>query len=80
MKDLGDVTRILGIDIKRDRKKSTLCLSQESYLRKILDMFGMSKSKLVITPITQQFKMSITQIPSTEVERAYMDTIPYHSI
>ncbi|CAK8535256.1 unnamed protein product [Lathyrus sativus] len=28
MKDMGDVSRILGIDIQRDRKQSKLCLSQ----------------------------------------------------
>src|SRR3954464_4524879 len=49
MKDLGAASRILGIDIRRDRKKSKLCLSQKAYLRKILEMFGMSNSKPVVT-------------------------------
>lgn len=40
----------------------------------------MSNTKTVITPITQQFKSSITQIPSTEVEMAYIDSISYASI
>ena len=58
MKDLGGASRILGIDIQRDRKKSKLCLSQEAYLRKILEKFGMSNSKSVVTPTNPQFKLS----------------------
>ena len=50
MKDLGVASRILGIDIRRDRKQSRLCLSQETHLKKILDKFGMSNSKHVVTP------------------------------
>lgn len=37
MKDLGDAFRIFGIDIQRDRKQLRFCLSQETYLLKILD-------------------------------------------
>ncbi|XP_058782988.1 uncharacterized protein LOC131657627 [Vicia villosa] len=80
MKDLGAASRILGIDIRRDRKKSKLCLSQEAYLRKILEKFGMSNSKPVVTPTNPQFKLSIDQCPSTDVERAYMNNIPYANI
>lgn len=49
MKDLGDASRILGIGIQRDRKQSKLCLSQETYLKKILNKFDMSNSKLILT-------------------------------
>src|SRR3954471_24625069 len=80
MKDLGAASRNLGIDIRRDRKKSKLCLSQEPYLRKILEKFGMSNSKPVMTPTNPQFKLSIDQCPNTNVERAYMNRIPYANI
>ena len=50
MKDLGAASRILRIYVRRDKKQSKLCLSQETYLRKILDKFGMSNSKPVVTP------------------------------
>lgn len=42
LKDLGAASKILRIDIQRERKQSSLCLSQETYLKKILDKFGMS--------------------------------------
>ncbi|XP_050875510.1 uncharacterized protein LOC127079130 [Lathyrus oleraceus] len=39
MKDLGVATMILEIDIRRDGKHSILCLSQETYLKKIPEKF-----------------------------------------
>lgn len=80
MKDLGASSKILGISIQRDRKQSRLCLSQESYLKKILDNFGISNSKLVLTPTNPQYKSSMTQSASIEVERFYINTISYASI
>lgn len=50
MKDLGVGSRILGIDIWRDINQSRLCLSKETYLKKIFDKFGMLNLKHVATP------------------------------
>jgi hypothetical protein len=80
MKDLGAASRILGIDIRRDRKQSKLCLSQETYLRKILDKFGMLNSKPIVTPTNPQFKLCTNHYPNTEVERAYINSISYANI
>jgi hypothetical protein len=41
MKDLGPAKKILGIEIKRDRKSSLLFLSQEKYIEKVLHRFNM---------------------------------------
>ena len=41
MKDLGEATYILGIQIFRDRKNRTLSLSQSSYIDKVMDRFLM---------------------------------------
>ena len=80
MKDLGVASRILGIDIWSDRNSLRLCLSQETYLKKILDKFGMSNPKLVLIPTNPQCKLSTNQSPSTEVKRGYINSIPYASI
>ena len=40
----------------------------------------MSNSKPVLTSTNHQFKLSLKQSPSTEVERAYMNSITYASI
>ena len=67
----------MGIEIKRDRNKKYLFLSQESYLKKVLDRFGMSGAKLVTLPISQQFKLSNDQAPSSEGDKEFMAKIPY---
>ena len=53
MKDLGGAKRILGVGIKRDRDKKLLFLSQEMYLKKVLNRFGMLDAKPVSTPLSQ---------------------------
>ena len=40
----------------------------------------MSNLKPVVTPTNPQFELSIDQCPSTEVERAYMNSILYANI
>lgn len=54
MKDLGVAKRILGTEIKIDKKKTLFYLSQELYLKRVFDRFGMSKSKSLITTIIQR--------------------------
>ena len=78
MKDLGAASRILGIDIRRDRKQSKLCRAQEAYLRKILEKFGMLNSNPIVTLINPQFKLSIDQCPSTKDEKLIL--IASHSL
>ena len=41
MKDLGEASYILGIQIIRDRKNKILALSQASYIDKVLAFFSM---------------------------------------
>ncbi|KAK0581940.1 hypothetical protein LWI29_019810 [Acer saccharum] len=41
MKDLGEASFILGIQVIRDRKNRTIALSQASYIDKILSRFSM---------------------------------------
>ena len=45
MKDLGEASYILGIQIIRDRKNKLLALSQASYIDKVLARFSMQDSK-----------------------------------
>ncbi|XP_052295819.1 secreted RxLR effector protein 161-like [Citrus sinensis] len=47
MKDLSDAQRILGMKIHRDKKNGSVWLTQKSYLKKVLERFGMDdKTKL----------------------------------
>ncbi|KAH9801557.1 hypothetical protein KPL71_001080 [Citrus sinensis] len=75
MKDLGSAKRILGMEIFINRAAGTLFLSQEKYIKKVLERFDMHNSKPVLTPLGSQFKLSAAQL--TEAEKAQMDGIPY---
>lgn len=59
MKNLGHTKKILDMEIRRDKRKGTMFLSQEKYLEKVLDTFGMNCCKPVLTPLASHFKLSI---------------------
>ena len=77
MKDLGKASRILGMDIIRYRAKGTLILSQEGYLRKVVETFGMTDAKAVVTPTSSQLKLRSLTPDKKEEEGRYMEEIPY---
>ena len=53
MKDLGAAKVCLGLEITRDRQNKKLWLTQESYMEKIVERFGMINSKPVHTPMDE---------------------------
>ncbi|CAJ2646442.1 unnamed protein product [Trifolium pratense] len=79
MKDLGNAKRILGMDILRDRSKGELFLSQHDYLKKVVERFRMTDSKVVNTPLGHHSNLSIKQCPQSEDERKKMESTPYAS-
>ena len=58
MKDLGLAKQILGMRISRDRSASTLNLSQELYIEKVLSRFRVYDAKPRTTPLANHFKFS----------------------
>jgi hypothetical protein len=42
-KNLGEISKILGARVTRDRKNRTLEIDQEQYLKSVLDKFGITK-------------------------------------
>ena len=54
--DSSPTTRILGIEIRRDRYAKTLFLTQSRYVKRVLNRFGMNNSKTVSTPLAAHFK------------------------
>lgn len=77
MKDLGPAKRILGMDITRNRKLRTLSISQEGYIRKVVDIFDMRDAKIVSTPIGAHFKLGVVKDDEVELESAHMKNVPY---
>lgn len=79
MKDLGEAHFILGIQIERDRSARTLSLSQQAYIAKIVERYGMTNSKPVATPLDHGAKLSKADSPTTDQQSAEMKNIPYQS-
>ena len=79
MKDLGAAKKILGMEITRDRNYGLLFLSQQSYIKKVLQRFNMHDAKPVSTPIAPHFKLSALQCASTDEDVEYMSRVPYSS-
>ena len=61
MKDLGDTSFVLGIQIHRVRSRGILGLSQKSYIEKILKRFGMHDCKPGDTLVAKGDKFSLSQ-------------------
>ncbi|KAG9445072.1 hypothetical protein H6P81_016412 [Aristolochia fimbriata] len=69
----------LGCKLPRDKKKKKLWLSQEGYVKKVLERFNMHESKAVTTTLGSQFKLSKEQGAKSDEEIAHMKTVPYAS-
>lgn len=58
MKDIGASSKILGMQILRDKTMGTLFITQKSYIANILKRFNIDMSKAMSTLMAQQFKLS----------------------
>jgi hypothetical protein len=79
MKDLSASNFILGMEIKRDRKKRKLWLNQRKYVETILHRFNMQECKPIKAPIPIGVKLSMDQCPTTQEEEEDMSHVPYAS-
>ena len=77
MKDLGEASYVLGIQIIRDRSKKLLALSQASYIDKVLARFSMQNSKKGLLPARHRIVLSNEQCPKTPQEEEDMRWVPY---
>jgi len=79
MKDLGDASYVLGIEIHRDRAQGVLGLSQKAYIEKMLKRYNMDKCNTSPVPIQKGDKFSQAQCPKNDLEREKMNNVPYAS-
>lgn len=79
MKDLGEASFVLGIEILRDKSQGILRLSQRNYIDKVLKRFDMEECKPGDTPISKGDKFSLNQCPKNSLEIKQMQKIPYAS-
>ncbi|KAE8704522.1 hypothetical protein F3Y22_tig00110450pilonHSYRG00548 [Hibiscus syriacus] len=80
MKNLGVANKILGMEIHRDNGSRKLWLSQQGYVEKVLDRFGMSNKKLVRTPLGNHFRFSLEQVPKIDNKVVDMEKVSYISV
>ena len=79
MKDLGNASYVLGIQIIRNRNNRRLALSQASYIDKVIARFSMQNSKKGLMPTRHGISLSKKQCPQTPQEEEDMRRIPYAS-
>ncbi|KAL0389043.1 UNVERIFIED_CONTAM: Copia protein [Sesamum calycinum] len=69
MKDLGEASYVLGLEIHRDRSRGVLGLSQKNYIEKVLKRYGIQDCKPGDTPVTKGDKFSLKQCPKNNFGR-----------
>ena len=79
MKDLGNASFVLGIQIYRDRSRGIYGLSQKSYIDNVLSRFGMSNCAPGDMLVAKNDKSSLHQCPKNELERKDMEMFLYAS-
>lgn len=80
MKDMGEASYVLGVEIHRDRAKRMLGLSQKGYIEKVLKRFNMSECANGEVPISKGDKLNREQSPKNEIEKDEMKNKPYASL
>ena len=76
MKDLGETSFILGINVYRDRPNRMLELSQKMYIEEVLKRFSMENSKRGLVPFRYGIHHSKKMCPCTPEEIELMSKIP----
>ena len=66
----------MGVKITRDRSRRFLSLSQEAYLKKVYERFGMQDYKPIDTPVEKNASLSINMSPKTEEENEKIARVP----
>ncbi|KAL0313188.1 UNVERIFIED_CONTAM: Retrovirus-related Pol polyprotein from transposon TNT 1-94 [Sesamum radiatum] len=79
MKDIGEAKYILSVKIHRDRFKKFLSLSQETYIKRIIEQFRMHNANPIDTPMDKSYFLSKELYRKTEEEKKRMTKIPYAS-
>ena len=80
MKDIGEVSYVLGIQILRDIPSGILRLSQHTYIEHILNRFNMQSCSSSKAPIVKGDRFSKEQCHQNDIERVHMKAVSYSSV
>ena len=67
MTDMGEVTRILGMEVKRDYDQGTLAITQTDYVENLLERFEMQNANVAHTSGYVQELSSASQQPEDKL-------------
>jgi hypothetical protein len=65
MTDLGEMGWILGIHMTHNHNKGTISLSQEKFIREVLEHYGMINTRPISTPTLANERL--VKLPSPEI-------------
>lgn len=74
VKDIGDATFYLGMEIERDRKNQTLSLTQKRYAHDLVEKFGMANAKTRAVPLSVATKL-IKESGETLTDSRYSELV-----
>ena len=80
MKDMGKVSYVLGVKIIRDLAKWLVDLTQENYIKKMLEHYHMQDCKPTNTYVDRSLSLSRDMCPKTLKEKEKMSKVPYASV
>ena len=83
MKDLGELRWILGMEVKRERKRRVLHLNQEKYIQDMLVTFQMDEAYEVKCPVATDSRLSSEFSPKETGDKSdpkYTDITAYRTI
>jgi hypothetical protein len=75
--DLGKLHWLLGIEVKHDRERHTIHLSQRSYIDSPIHQYNFNDLKPASTPMQHGLLLSMSPIPNTTATWALMRDTPY---
>ncbi|KAK2978778.1 hypothetical protein RJ640_011306 [Escallonia rubra] len=79
IKDLGEASYVIDIEIHRDRSRGILGLSPRAYIDKVLKRYNMHKCAPIVAPVVKGDKFSLLQCPRNQLEQDEIERIPYTS-
>ena len=80
IKDLGEVSQLLGIEIIRDRIARTISFSHRHYIDEKVRKFRLEGLKSVYTPMLDMARLSKLDSPANDTQREQMTDRPFGSL
>jgi hypothetical protein len=76
IRDLGDLSKLLGMHITREGSVRTISLDQSKYLRDILAKHGMTNCKPLSLPMDHGFLSGLARMDSPPLTGVAKDVYP----